>query len=440
MSDSLTRRQVLRSASLAALASMFGSSLGAGEWLRTISSSRVLVVLEFEGGNDGLNTVVPYDDANYLTARSVAGIRLTPGNTTVQRAVIPFSTFSGSTTLPKPSGFGVNAGLTRLQDAWQAGDMAIIHGVGYGNPNLSHFRGIDIWNNGATDDQPAIGTGWLGRMMVNEGVSGSASTNAMLFARANQNPVRSPGLKIISLAKPKDFLDRTVGMTDPTDLQIANATSGSGANPALAHLLNTQRDAKRARSEIAAHVGTPPTFTTVFPNNDLGTQALYIAQCIAGGLECPFYKMSIGGFDNHTNQVGKHYDLLTQVGAAIAALRSALSESAYNRWDDVLVMTNSEFGRRVNENASFGTDHGTAAPHFVFGGKVKGGIYGTQPSLAHADLDPRGDLVYQTDFRQLAATAGLWLGASAPNVAQALDPFHMPPTTLFTPVDCVTLV
>jgi uncharacterized protein (DUF1501 family) len=436
MNDFLTRRQVLRSASLTALAAFLAPAVRSAEWLRSISTTRCVVLLELEGGNDGLNTVVPYGDAAYIAARTDY-LRLSTDATATQRQVIPFSTFSGATALPKPAGFGVHKALEKLQPMWQAGEMAVVHGVGYANPNRSHFRGIDIWNHGATDDQPAIGTGWLGRMMNAEGLNPDTNTDAMLLRRANQNPVLAPGVRIISMSKPKDFLDRTAPMTDPTDQQIADATSGPTANPALAHILNMQRAAKRARADLSSHVGTPPTFTTVFPNNDLGTQALYVAQCIAGGLECPFYKISIGGFDNHTNQINKHADLLAQVAAALAALRSALSEAAYNRWDDVLVMTYSEFGRRVEENDSQGTDHGTAAPHFVLGGKVKGGIYGTQPSLT--DLDERGDLKFGIDFRQMVATAGLWLGVSQGNVDAALDPFHSPATTTFTPLDCVTL-
>jgi uncharacterized protein (DUF1501 family) len=428
MNDLLTRRQILQSGTLAACASVLPANLSGGEWLRTISTTRVLVVLELEGGNDGLNTVVPYQDLTYIAKRSVS-LKLTAEATDVASKVIPFSTLSGGTSMPAPAGMGLHAALAPLTEAWQGAQLAVVQGVGYANPNRSHFRGIDIWNTGATDDQPVISTGWLGRIMTREGMAESSSANAVLFRRANQNPVASGTVKSIAMDKPKDFLDRTTSIIDPTNEQFTAAT----ANSALTHVLSVQRKAKRARADLLAAVGTPPTFTTKFPTNNLGNQALYVAQYIVGGLQCPVYKISIGGFDNHTNQLAKHSDLLAQVAASLSALRSALIEKG--RWNDVVVMTYSEFGRRVEENGSKGTDHGTAAPHFVLGGKVKGGLYGVQPSLT--DLDTRGDLKFNVDFRQLYGTMANWLGVTAANRDAGLDPFHDPATVTYAPIDCL---
>ena len=421
MSNQLSRRALLRAASLAGLAACLPAL---GPLPREVSRTRCLVLLELTGGNDGLNTIVPYEDPVYL-ARRGKYLRLTPGNADYTRGVIPFSTFSGSSALAKPAGLGVHASLGRLQDAWQAGDLAVVQGVGYPNPNRSHFRGIDIWHSGCTDDQPVLASGWLGRMFRNEGLSPAAAVDGIHFSRANETPLRAAQVKALSIGTPSDFLKKTEALIDPSDSQLATT------NPALAHVLGMQRIAKRARSTLVSAIGTPLTFTTAFPANGLGNQLKYVAQCIAGGLENPFYKVSLGGFDNHTNQPAKHADLLAQVADGLAALRSALIERG--RWDDVLVMTYSEFGRRVEENESQGTDHGTAAPHLVLGGRVIGGLHGTAPALS--DLDRRGDLKATVDFRRLHATAGRWLGIAGANIDAGLDPFAT--SAVFAPIDCV---
>lgn len=426
----LTRRQVLHGAALGALTALLPGNLRAVESiLRIVRTDRVLVLLEFEGGNDGINMVVPYTDATYLAKRST--LRLDPASTDWRSQVIPFSTWSGSATLVgTQTGFGVHAGLDKLKAAWQAGNLAFVHGVGYANPNGSHFRGIDIWNSGADDNQPNISTGWLGRMMATETIAGSeATTAATIFRRENNNPAKTTGVSTISMSKPADFLSRST--SDRIPLPTSAQLTAAAGKPAVLHLLNSQQQANQAHDAFQSAVGTAPTFATVFPNNDLGNQVKYVAQCIAGGLPCAFYKISIGGFDNHTNQVNKHADLMSQVADALRALREALIEKS--KWDSVLVMSYSEFGRRIEENGSAGTDHGTAAPHLLMGGKVIGGIYGTQPSLAAPDS--RGNLVANTDFRQLYATCGKWLGVSDPNLLTALDPFAG--TTVYAPVACV---
>jgi uncharacterized protein (DUF1501 family) len=417
MRADLSRRQFLRSAGLAAIAGMLPAPmLQAGEWLRSVSTTRSLVLLELEGGNDGLNTVVPYADSVYTTKRPT--LKLTVGNSDWRRKVLPFADLGG----PAVAGTsGLHAGLEKLKDVWQAGDLAVVHGVGYRNPNRSHFRGIDIWNDGTTDEQAIPQRGWLGTMLTQDGgLNASAPINGIIFNRANNNPARAPELRILSMSKPQDFIDRADDMIDPTTAQLATT------NPSLLHILQTQRIAKQAQATLdngllirnSAGTSDKITFTTQFPNNDLGRQAKYVAQCLAAGIECPFYKLSIGGFDNHTEQYYKHADLLSQVADALRALHAACVEKGV--WNNVLVMSYSEFGRRVEENDSQGTDHGTAAPHFMMGGGVNGGVYGTQPSLT--DLDDRGDLKFAIDYRQLYATCGTWLGITPAAQALALPP------------------
>ncbi len=433
----LTRRQVLHGAALGALSALLPGNLRAFEdLLRVVRTDRILVLLELEGGNDGLNTLVPYLDSTYLTKRT-GRLRLDPDSTDVLTKVIPLSTWSVGNTVTLPgtqTGFGVHASLDLLGPAWRAGNLAMVHGVGYGVPNGSHFRGIDIWNSGADDTQPVIGTGWLGRMLASETLPGvQANTAATIFKRENNNPARISGISTISMSKPGDFLDRST--LDRIPLPTATQLSNAASKPAVLHLLKTQQAANQAHDTFQSAVGTPSTFATVFPDHDLGTQAKYVAQCIAGGLPCAVYKISIGGFDNHTNQYEQHAKLLLKVAEALSALRDALTEKG--KWDNVLVMTYSEFGRRIEGNGSEGTDHGTAAAHFFMGGKVTGGIYGTPPDLAAPDS--RGNLVATTDFRRMYATCGKWLGVSDANILSSLDPFTVSPATptAYAPVACV---
>ncbi len=427
MRDQVTRREVLRSASLLALASFLPASLRGADLLRTVTANRALVVFEFNGGNDGLNTVVPYLDTTYNDRRP--SLKLTVGNTDWRKEVIPFSTFSaaGQGAAFKPAGLGVHAGLRKLQDAWQAGDFAIINGVGYANPNRSHFRGIDIWHNAATDDQVLPTTGWLARMFAADGLP-PGYADAVMFNRANENPLHGGALRLLSMTSPADFLSLTNDLTDPSDALLASIT-----NPALKHLMLTQRTARQARAALVTAVGTPPAFATAFPDNEIGTQAKYVAQCIAGGLQCPIYKIALGGFDNHANQVNKHADLMAQTADALRALRAALIEKG--RWNDVVVMSYSEFGRRIEENNSAGTDHGTAAPHFLLGGRVAGGVYGAYPSLT--DRDSRGDLKFTTDFRRLYATVAGFLGLSQTTIDRGLDPPNNPAVTTYPSLGCI---
>jgi uncharacterized protein (DUF1501 family) len=430
----LTRRHVLQSAALGALSALLPQSLSAFEdFLSIVRNDRILILLELEGGNDALNMLVPYTDTTYKEKRAKY-LQLSTTSSDWRSQVIPFSTWSSGTKLTTAAGFGVHAGLDLLKPAWKAGHMAFVHGVGYANPNLSHFRGIDIWNSGADDNQPVLGSGWLGRMFAKETVSGSqANTAAVIFRRENNNPARSPGIATISMSKPSDFLGRSTAAQIP--LPTADQFAAASGKPVVQHLLTIQQAAAAAHDTFQSAVGTPVTFASAFPDNDLGNQAKYVAQCIAGGLPCSFYKMSIGGFDNHANQLDKHADLMSQVAAALSALRAALIEKG--KWNNVLLMSYSEFGRRIAENSSAGTDHGTAAAHFFMGGKVIGGIYGTPPNLAAPDS--RGNLLASTDFRQLYATCGNWLGISANNLASALDPFTVAPAKpkVYAPIACV---
>jgi uncharacterized protein (DUF1501 family) len=201
-----------------------------------------------------------------------------------------------------------------------------------------------------------------------------------------------------------------VVMRDPRQLAEATRLLGSGtttaANPALAHILATRARTQGAAEEIGRRLHEAPAMTTVFPNSALGRQLEIAAALIAAAAPASVIKLQHSGYDTHAQQSDRHVALLAELAAGLAAFRRAMVEM--DAWQRVLVMTYAEFGRRVAENASGGTDHGTAAPHFLLGGRLRGGLYGAQPGLG--DLEG-GDLRPALDFRRLyASVAGDWLG------------------------------
>jgi uncharacterized protein (DUF1501 family) len=212
-------------------------------------------------------------------------------------------------------------------------------------------------------------------------------------------------MRVLSLDSPKSFRAQAAGLSTP---------SAGVANPALQHVLDVQRDVVDAKGDFDARLTTLPTFSAAFPSGRFGDQCRAVAQMIVAGIPIPVYKISLGGFDTHSTQRAKHDGLLTQVAQGLAALRDALAEKG--AWSRALIATYSEFGRRVEANDSAGTDHGTAAAHVVLASpaNIVGGWYGGQPSLT--DLDARGDLKWQIDYRCLHATGLAFLGLPSAGV------------------------
>ncbi len=339
---------------------------------------RILVLLELNGGNDGINTVVPYGDPRY-------------------RQIRPSLALPRDKVLQLRDGLGLAPDLAPLMQAWQDGDLGIALGVGYPRPNRSHFRSIEIWNT-ASDSEATLQEGWLSRALREAGHSGETSDDGgAAFALdgivlgGSAGPFSGAGFKSVVMRNPERFL--------------AQAGSGTGdvaasTNPALAHILRVRGEIFQAAGQIEKSLVGAPKLASDFPRDPLGRQLALAARLIAAGLPLKAIKLAQSGYDTHANQRNRHGRLLGQLAAGLAAFRQALQDAG--KWDQVLVMTYAEFGRRAGENASGGTDHGTAAPHFLLGGKVKGGFYGRQPSLG--DL-AGGDLKHSLDFRRLYATA-----------------------------------
>ena len=388
-SPACTRRTTLRLA-VAALATPFViPAVPAAEPkpVTPVASSgrwdRRVVLVELRGGNDGLNTVVPVGDRAYYKARSRLAI---PEAAALRLGQIPF---------------GLHPALAPLQAAWTEGDLAFVHGLGYANPNRSHFRGIDIWNQ-ATDAERLGSDGWLARVLRDGGpppsdllaegiIVGYGST----VAYGGFGPLQGSE-RVLAFDSPEDLVRRAK--------ILAPAGERSGP-PALARLESARDGIVRAAAALET-LAKRSKIGAGFPNSGFGRQCAQAARLICAEAQVPFYKLTLDGFDTHPGQLDRHRQLLSDLAGGLAALRAACIQAKV--WDRVVVATYGEFGRRLAENDSLGTDHGTSSVHAVFGGKVKGGMYGRHPDLTRLqDEDP----VFTTDYRCLyQSLASDWWG------------------------------
>ncbi len=339
-------------------------------------ADRTLVLVELAGGNDGLNTVVPYADPAYQRLRPAIAIK--------REAIVQLD-----------EKLGLHPSLAALGEAWKAGEFAIVQGVGYDNPNRSHFRSIDIWDT-ASGSNRLLTEGWVSRVIGASRRQAERLADAVVLG-GGAGPVGGAGLRAVSMPDPQRFLRQAEGM---------KAAEAHPANPALAHLLKVQHEIQDTARELRGVLARAPDVRGEFPPGPLGQQLRVAARLIAAKAVVPVVKVALGGFDTHANQPGPHANLLRQLGDGLAAFRKAVADAG--RWGDVLVMTYSEFGRRAAQNGSNGTDHGTAAPHFVLGARAKGGLHGPAPDLA--DL-ANGDVRHAIDYRRLYAMAAqTWWG------------------------------
>ena len=379
----MTRRRFLTSGALAAGTGLLG--VAAPAWAQSLAqraaglSDRVLVLVELKGGNDGLNTVVPYQDDTYYRLRDTIAIRR-------------------EDVLPIDSRVGLHPALADLLPLWEKGELAVVQGVGYPQPNLSHFRSIEIWDT-ASKSSEYLSDGWVARaMQAGYGERASFTTQGVLVGGGDAGVFA--GGRAIRLNNPEAFVNQAV-LAAPRRIE---------GNPALQHLLRLEDDVSQAAQGLRA---PRVAFQGAFPDGAFGNALRAVAQVVAsqrGRAGVPVLVVSLGSFDTHQNQLPQHANLLRQLATGISALRAALTE--IGAWDRTLVMTFSEFGRRARQNGSNGTDHGTAAPNFIAGGAVRGGLWGKAPDLQL--LDENHNLRHSTDFRQLYATVARdWWGIDA---------------------------
>ena len=364
----MDRRDFLKTLSLAPLHALTPSlAFAAGDY------RRLLILVELKGGNDGLNTVIPYSDPLYASLRPRIAIK--------RDEVIALN-----------ASLGLHPALAPLMPLWKNGELAVLQSVGYPQANLSHFRSIEIWDTASAASE-YLHDGWLARVFAKQPVARSYLADGVLVGSSDLGPLT--GARAIALRDAAQFSRQS---------RLANSMAEEGG-AALRHVLKVENDV----SEAGKKLDTSFAFKTEFPKGEFG-QAIKTGCGVLAGSQIAVLRLTLGGFDTHQNQPGTHANLLRQLGEGLAALRNALIEM--DRWSDTLIMSYSEFGRRPRENQSNGTDHGTAAPHFVLGGRVRGGIVGANPALYR--LDGNGNLPFEIDFRSLYATVlERWWGMPA---------------------------
>lgn len=363
-------------------------------------SGKTLIVVQMAGGVDGINTVIPYRDTNYRQNRSVLAVP--------EREMLVIN-----------ERIAFHPSLAKLKDAFDRGNLAVVEGVGYPNPNFSHFKAMDIWQSANPDG--VAKEGWLGKYF--EGLTDSEGHPLVGLSYGNRLPTAFNNAKVSipSVASLETYgLQNAQGDRNPD----ARRTSllrlydiYKPANTRFAALLdNTLDNAWQSQQQLtAAHAIYKPA--VAYPQSSIATGLQLLAELIdsSGGNPLRVGHVMLGGFDTHTNQDNTLERLLRETSEAIHAFWTDVG--AHGHGDDVIVMTWSEFGRRVRENANGGTDHGSAVPMFVLGNKIKGGFFGEPSSLSNLD---NGNLRFTTDFRAVYATLlEQWLQAPSDEILGA---------------------
>ncbi|HEV8646400.1 MAG TPA: DUF1501 domain-containing protein [Burkholderiales bacterium] len=347
-----------------------------------VASNRILVILELSGGNDGLNTLVPYGDDNYYRHRPRIGIRPEKLRRIDER-------------------YGFNPGMAGFEGLYKDGRMAVVHGCGYAQPSFSHFTSMAYWHTGAPNSGEE--TGWVGRLA--DAIDQQPTPNFIInIDEAQSLAVSARNHVPVVFDDPERFGRKGLYQTRPLLDQVSDAAHD--ANPSRRYLLDVAKSAREASQLVRdawAKYKTPVDYG-IAP-----VDLPKIASLIAAGMPTRLYYTSYrhNAFDTHVQQPDLHQRLLTYVSDAVAGFMKDLQR--IGRADDVVMLVFSEFGRRVPENTSLGTDHGTANHMYLIGKPVKGGHYGTPPKLDA--LDEGDNLVFTTDFRRVyASVIEGWLG------------------------------
>ena len=364
----------------------------------------ILVVVQMGGGNDGLNTLVPFTEDAYYRARPTLAVP--------QKDVLRVT-----------DTLGLHPNLGKVKGLYDKGAMAVIQGVGYPNPSRSHFKSMEIWHT-ADPEGRVVRYGWIGRYFDSKCPVCEQPTVGVNVGPSMPLAMKAESGNGVTLETPETFqwMPSMNGIGEKEEMELfrllnAPATNEPGTIDFLRHTaMNAVISSERVREAVGKYKGG-----IEYPNNRLGYGLKLIAQMIAGNLSTKVYYANMTGFDTHAAQRGVHEALLRELAAGVEAFYRDLE--AQGNADRVLVLAFSEFGRRVAENGSAGTDHGMAAPMFVFGKRIKGGLYGQHPSLT--DL-VEGDLKHAIDFRSVYATVlDKWLGADPAKILGA--PFERVP-------------
>jgi len=347
------------------------------------NNNLILVVLQLSGGNDGINTLIPFGDGQYNALRPTLG-------------------FPVNEVLHLSDSVGLNPNLSKLKALYDQGKVAVVQGVGYPNPNRSHFRSMDIWHSARPDTLER--SGWLGRYVAAcqcsqdnalPAISVGDQLNTMFWTDTTLVPAVASIGAFSFLTDTKYKNDRTYQMQT-----LQNIYNQAGNWSTYESLIRRGTLQALAGSDELQKVASTYQSSVQYPaNNGLAAQLKLVAQVINGNLGTRLFSVSQGGFDTHANQKPTQDKNLGLLGDALDAFMQDLANMGQQ--DNVVIMTFSEFGRRAKQNGSAGTDHGTAEPMFVIGNRVNGGLYGSYPSLS--DLDGNGDLKFSADFRSVYA-------------------------------------
>ena len=381
----IKRRSFLQVGSLATASLMVPKFLKAFEGKNMVpAGNRVFVILQLSGGNDGLNTVIPYRNDIYYKSRPGIGIEK-------------------SKILSLTDEVGLHPALSGLKELYDDGSLGILNNVGYPNPDRSHFRSMDIWQTGS-DSKDYWTTGWLGRYLDAQCKGCDKPTYALELDDMLSLAMKGEEAKAIAMKDPKRLFG-TANQRFFKDV-MKNHKDEPGEQP-VDYLYKTMAETISSADYIFEKSKFHPS-TADYPKTDLGQNMKTIASLIFSDINTKVYYVSLGSFDTHVNQQMQQQNLFTQMNDAVKSFVKDLK--ANGRFNDVMLMTFSEFGRRVSQNASGGTDHGTANNMFLVGGGLKQkGVINAMPDLA--DLD-EGDLKYKIDFKNVYATIlKNWLGA-----------------------------
>lgn len=383
----------------AAAPSGWMQSLAATLSIQPSSQDRVLVVIQLTGGNDGLNTIVPHTNELYYKARPKLAIP--------KEDVLKFN-----------ADIGLHPSMRGIASLIEDKNFCVIQGVGYPNPNRSHFESMDIWHS-CQRKESRSSDGWLGRYFsqLNHPMSAAPTDSFGLHLGSEQLPlalvargVQTPSLASIEQLRWKGKSESNIARADSERMPSTKREIDTESN--LLDFVSASTTAAMQASDRLEKALASPDSSGDFPNSQLGEKLKIVSRLLLAGLKTKVYYVTVDGFDTHANQLVAHSGLMRQWSDALRSFHQRLDIAGLG--ERVLVFTFSEFGRRVAENASQGTDHGAAAPAFLSGPKLENTIVGNQPSLSELD---DGDLKFHTDFRRVYATLiEDWFGASCKNI------------------------
>ena len=372
----IKRKEFLQSGALATASLMLPQFLKAFERPMSVPrGNKVVVVIQLSGGNDGLNTVIPIANDIYYRARPTLGLR-------------------GAQSLKLSDDVALHPALEGFRALYDQGALAILNNVGYPNPDRSHFRSMDIWHS-ASSSREYWNDGWLGRYLDAQCNACERPTQAIELDDVLSLALKGEKLKGIAVKDPR----RLYGTANEKFFRALHTDAHGQEGQPVDYLYKTLSETMHSADYIFSESKARPT-KAAYPSTELGKSLRTIASLMYSQINTTVYYVSLGSFDTHANQQAQQQRLLKELNDAVTAFTSDLQHE--NRFDDLLLFTFSEFGRRVEQNASGGTDHGTANNMFLIGGGLKEkGVLNELPDLANLD---EGDLRYKVDFKNVYAT------------------------------------